>query len=147
MLCGQANLLELASQTLGVQADLALLMVATATALVSVLASIGFVGCLLGEVRELVGAQQLLFAFGHLVKACIGTGVDGVDDVAIVEFGLKATLVLNIEEEFPSLLCQRCGEHLHVVAAAGGVSDLVEVALLLQHNLLVAGDALTEVVA
>ena len=57
----------------------------------------------------------------------------------------EAAFVLHGEEQFPSLLGQRAGELLHEVGASGHVHDLVEVALFLQQELLVAGDALGEV--
>ncbi len=145
MLGSETQVFELAGEALAVERDGSLLVVC-ATALASgTLAQ--FVGHALGEVGELVGAQQLLATLSHLVHACGGGGVDGGGDVAGVEFGLKSALVFHVEEEFPRLLCQRCGEHLHIVGATCGVDHLVEMAFLLEQDLLVACDALAEVVA
>ena len=95
----------------------------------------------------MVGTQQLLTALSHLVKTFLGGSVDGIDDVAALKRSLETALVLHVEEELPALLGEVLGQHFHIVGTAGGVNDLVEVALFLEQDLLVAGDALAEVVA
>ena len=144
----ETNLLELLGQTLGVKTNstlfLLMVVVAAATALGT---GVGLVSSFLGEVGELVGTQQLLTALSHLVKAGVGGSVHSIDDVTALERGLETTLILHVEEEFPTLLGEVLGQHLHIVGTASGVNDLVEVALFLEQDLLVACDTLTEVVA
>ena len=97
---------------------------------------------LLCEVGELVGAQQELFAL-----ACIGMAgsiglVDGILDSA-VQCGLQeSALFLDAEEQLPCLLGQCCGQHLEEVGTASHIDHAVEVTLVLQQQLLVAGNAL-----
>ena len=57
----------------------------------------------------------------------------------------ETTFVLNLEEDLPSLLCQGIRQMLNVVRAGRGVNNTVEVALFLNQQLLVAGNALAEV--
>ena len=65
-----------------------------------------------------------------------GSSLDGSEETAFF---------LYLEEQFPSNVSQRGSEFLDEVRTCRWVNDLVEVALLLKQELLVAGDALGEV--
>ena len=98
------------------------------------------------DVGVLVGAQQDFLAAGDVGVTFLAAGVDGLLYEAFVDLLEEAAVLLDVEEELPGLLCDGHGECLDVVRAAGGVDDLVHVALFLEQELLVAGDALAELV-
>ena len=71
-------------------------------------------------------------------------GVDGVLDGAGLGGSQEAAFFLNSEEKVPCLLGQIGGELLNEVRTSGNVYHAIEVALVLQQQLLVACDALCE---
>ena len=78
-----------------------------------------------------------------LVLGC-GRRFDTLDDQAgLVSLGV-ASLLLDFEEKLPGFGCDRLREVLDIVRAACRVDDLVEMRLVLEQQLDVAGDALRE---
>ena len=71
--------------------------------------------------------------------------VDGVLNRACLCSSEEAAFFLNSEEELPCLTSESRGQLLDEVGTAGYIDHAVEVALVLQQQLLVAGDALCEV--
>ena len=70
---------------------------------------------LLGEVGELVGAEQELLALGG-ISMTLGIGlVDDVLDLAFLGSGEEAAILLHLEEDFPSLGSQAVGEVLDII--------------------------------
>ena len=137
VLSSKTQLLKVASEALAIQNTFRLSLVVD-------VGSLTF--ALLGEVRELVSSKQLLATFGHFVKTSLCTGVDSCSNIACLLYCLETTLIFNIDEEFPSLLCYRHSESLDVVRTTGWVSNLVEMTLFLEQNLLVACNALAKVI-
>ena len=72
-------------------------------------------------------------------------GVGGVDVILHHTFlySLKeAAFLFNLQEDFPTLVGERRRKLLDIIAAGSGVNHLVEVAFLLEQQLLVAGETL-----
>ena len=65
---------------------------------------------------------------------------------AFADSGGETALVLDGHEVLPSILGYGIGQILNIVAAGGGVDDLVQIRLLFQQQLLVACNAVAEVV-
>ena len=99
---------------------------------------------LLGEVGELVGAEDELLALGGVAVTLLVRGVNVGLNGSGFDGSEKTTFILNLEEELPSLLGQSVSQMLDVIRAGRGIDDAVEVAFLLDEQLLVAGDALAE---
>ena len=99
----------------------------------------------LGEVRELVGAQDGLAAGGHVAELLGSALLDEALDHALTDGFEIAAFVLDLVEQVPSGHGQTLGEVLDVVGTCGGVGHLVEVGLFLEDELLVAGDTVGEV--
>ena len=95
----------------------------------------------------MVGTEQSDAAGSHLFVLLLGRSIHPCSDGALLVGLDVATLVLNLKEEFPSLLCDACGEVLNVVGATCGVYHVVEVGLVLEQELHVASDALGELIA
>ena len=99
----------------------------------------------LGEVRELVGAQDS-FAAGSYIAELLGSAfLDETLDHALADSLEIAAFVLDLVEQVPSGSGQTFGEVLDVLGPCGGVGHLVEVGLFLEDELLVACDTVGEV--
>ena len=98
--------------------------------------------CCLVEVGVLVGSEQNLLATGCSCAAALAVVVYALLNAAALNCLTESALVLDGEEQFPSLACECRGELLNKVRACGGVGHSVKMALVLEDNLLVAGDAL-----
>ncbi len=94
------------------------------------------------DVGVLVGAEQNLFAAGYISVALGRSLADSALHRIIGQTGFKSALLLNFEEELPRFAGDGHGEGLHIVAAAGRIDHFVEMALLFEEELLVAGNAL-----
>ena len=99
----------------------------------------------LGEVRELVGAQDGLAAGGHVAELLGGALLDEALDHALADSFKITAFVLDLVEQVPSGHGQALSEVLDVVGTCCGVGHLVEVGLFLEDELLVAGDTVGEV--
>ena len=146
MLGSQAQGFEIAGGTFGIQYRefgfaMVLAFVFAATAATS-LAFGNLVAGYLVEVGILVGTQQNLFAASHIGVTGLGRSVDLILNKALFHGFVETALLLYFEEEFPSLLGNRHGEGLYIVRAGSRVGNAVDMRLLLEQQLLVAGDTL-----
>ena len=140
-----AQVFEVGSQTGGLQlleGSLATLLTAM-TAAGSVQSTLAL--ALLGEVGELVGTQNELLALGGITMTLYIGSVDIVLHCAVLHSLQETAFLLNLQEYLPSLLSQCIGQVLNIVRTGRGVNDTVEMALLLNQQLLVAGDTLGEI--
>ena len=96
------------------------------------------------DVGVLVGAQKYFLAACHVGVTAYTAVVHGVGHFALGSGGKKTAGLLGGKEELPRLFCEGVGEHFNIVAAAGGIHNLVHVAFFLEEELLVAGYALAE---
>ena len=71
---------------------------------------------------------------------------DNALNLVVVDVGEETAVLFDFEEYFPCLFGDCYGESLNIIAAAGGIDNLVEVAFLLEKELLVAGYALAEII-
>ena len=101
---------------------------------------------LLEQVGVLVGAEDGGLAEGDVHVALAGGGFHLVLHQSSAEGLAHAACLFHFEEVLPGALGYLVGEVLDIVASGGGVDNLVEVALFLEQQLLVAGDAVAEVV-
>lgn len=106
-----------------------------------------FIGHFLQEVGVLVGAEDGGAAGGDVHVTLLGYFLDFVLHIVGADGLGHAALFLHGEEELPSVLGDAVGEVFDVVTAAGGVDNLVHVALFFEEELLVAADAVAEAVA
>ena len=100
----------------------------------------------LGQVGILVGAEDGGFAGGDVHIALLGGLGDFVLHITFADGFGKAAFLLDGEELLPSVLSDRIGQIFNIIAAGCGVDDFVQVGLFLEQQLLVAGDAVAEVV-
>ena len=97
---------------------------------------------LLGEVRELVRTQQELLALGRITMTLHVGGIDVILYGSSLHGSQEATLLLYLEEDLPAFHGQTVRQMLHIVRACTRVNHCIEVAFLLQQQLLVTGDTL-----
>ena len=99
----------------------------------------------LGEVGELVGAEQDLFTFSYISETSFE--VSGYSFLYLTGFDHleESTLLLDSEELFPSLGSDAIGEVLDIVGTGSGVNDFIEVSFFLEQQLLVTCNTLCEV--
>ena len=98
------------------------------------------------DIGELVGSEQAFLATGD-VGVAFGRGLaDNALNLVVVDVGEETAVLFDFEEYFPCLFGDCYGESLNIIAAAGGIDNLVEVAFLLEKELLVAGYALAEII-
>ena len=101
---------------------------------------------LLQQVGILVGTEDGGLACGDVEVALLGGLLHLVLHISFAEGLAVAAHLLNLHEVLPGAFGNLVGEVLDIVAAGGRVSNLVKVALLFQQQLLVAGNAVAEVV-
>ena len=94
----------------------------------------------LREVREDVRAQQTDATRGNELLACLVRLIDGLLHFARVGYGGKSALVFYLEEELPCGVSHRLRQHFYVIGTRCGVNHLIEVALFLEQELLIACD-------
>ena len=105
-----------------------------------------FAFCFFGEVRELVGAEHEFLALCSVGMTLVVRTVDHFLHLAGECLCKETAVLLDVEEQFPCLLGDGIGEVFDVVRTATHIDEFVEVSLLLQQQLLVAGKAFAEVV-
>ena len=70
--------------------------------------------------------------------------IDNIHDVALLSLSQETTSLLDSKEQLPALLGNGVGEVLDGVRATSHVDEFVEMGLLLQQQLLVAGNTLSK---
>ena len=111
------------------------------------MALLHLVAHLLQQVGILVGAEDGGAAGGNVHVALLGNAGHLVLHIVLADGLGHAAVRLHVKEQLPGILGDAVGEVLNIIAATGGVDNLVHVALLLQQQLLVAADAVAEAVA
>ena len=99
---------------------------------------------LLSEVRELVSTEDELLA---LSGSIVTLGVCSIDIIlydTLLDSLKETAIILYTKENLPTLVGERCSELFNEVATCTRVNNLVEMALLLKQELLVACDTLRE---
>ncbi len=139
---GKAEFFEVGGGAFVGQRVGAVFMAAAAVAFAA--CSLDFVGGFLVDVGILVCAEEYLFAACNVGVAFGARLIYSLLYLALAHAGEESAFLFCFEEELPSLFGYRHGKFLYIVAAAGRVYNLVEVALFLKEELLVAGYTLRE---
>ena len=98
------------------------------------------------EVGVLVGAKYNGLAHCDVVVAFGGCSLDFVLNETLTDSLGETAFFLNGEEIFPSVLGYGIGKVFDIIGAGGGVGNLVEIRFLFEQYLLVAGNAVREIV-
>ena len=97
------------------------------------------------EIGELVSAKYELLTLCSIGVALVVRSVDGFGDATLQRLCQESASLLHSEEQLPSLLGNGVCQMLYGIRTTGDVDQLVEVCLLLQQQLLVAGNTLGKV--
>ncbi len=100
----------------------------------------GAVGHLI-EIRVLVCAEEYDAARGHGVVLRLGRSLHGVGNETVAESGRITAPFLHFLEELPCLLGDALREVFDIIGTAGGVYHVIEMGLVLEQQLHIAGDA------
>ena len=142
--CFQTECLELACHTLGVELRDGAFLVTVAMSTFLFHRTLAFT--LLREVRELVRTEDEFLALASISVTLRVRCVHSFLNLAFESLCQETAFVLHSEEQLPCFLGDGIRQVLNIVRTTCHIHNLIEVSLFLQEQLLVASQALREVV-